>query len=49
MEALYQSVMAIPVNSVALLGLVQLIIIAGAVIFKFKIPVPQKENIDLKK
>lgn len=49
MEALYQSFMAIPVKSVGLLGLAQMIFIAGAVIFKFVIPVPKKEKIDLKK
>ena len=48
MEALYQSFMAIPIESVGILGLVQMIFIAGAVIFKFVIPVPKKEMVDLK-
>jgi hypothetical protein len=49
MEELYQSFMAIPIESVGLLGLLQMIIIAGAVIFKFEIPVPKKEKIELNK
>ena len=44
MEALYQSFMAIPLKSVGLLGLVQIIFIAGAVIFKLVITVPKKEK-----
>ena len=46
MEALYQSFMAIPIKSVGLLGLVQMMFIAGAVIFKIAIPTPKKEKID---
>lgn len=46
MEALYQSFMAIPIDSVGLLGLVQMILIAGAVVFQFVIPVPKKEKIN---
>jgi hypothetical protein len=46
MEALYQSFMAIPIESVGFLGLVQIIFIAGAVIFQLMIPVPKKEKID---
>ena len=42
MEALYQSF--IPLKSVGLLGLVQIIFIAGAVIFKLVITVPKKEK-----
>ncbi len=49
MEALYQSFMAIPIESVGLLGLVQMIFIVGAVIFKFMIPVPKKEKVDFYK
>jgi hypothetical protein len=44
MEALYQSFMAIPIKSVGLLGLVQMIFIAGAVIFKLVITVPKKDS-----
>ena len=46
MEVLYQSFMAIPIESVGILGLVQMIFIAGAVIFKFTVPAPKKEKID---
>ena len=46
MEALYQSFMAIPIKSVGMLGLVQMILIVGWVIFKLVIPVPKKEKID---
>jgi hypothetical protein len=49
MEALYQSFVAIPVKSVGLLGLVQMIFIAGVVIFKFVIPAPNKEKNDINK
>ena len=49
MEALYQSFMTIPIEAVGLSGLVQIIFIAGAVIFKSMIPVPKKEKIDLNK
>jgi hypothetical protein len=46
MEALYQSFMVIPIESVGILGLVQIIFIAGAVIFQLVIPVPKKEKVD---
>ena len=49
MEALYQSFMSIPIESVGILGLVQMIVIAGAVIFKLAVPAPQKERIDTNK
>jgi len=44
MEALYQSFMAIPITSVGILGLGQMIFIAGVVIFQLAIPVPKKEK-----
>ena len=46
MEALYQSFMVIPIKSVGILGLLQMICIAGALIFKFQISAPKKEKID---
>ncbi len=46
MEALYQSFQQIPVDAVGLQGLVQMIIVAGAVIFKFLIPKPKKKDRD---
>ena len=49
MEALYQSFMAIPVKSVGILGLVQMIFIVGALIFKLEMSAPKKEKIDLNK
>ena len=47
MEALYQSFMAIPIESVGILGLVQMIFIVGALIFKLEMSAPKKEKIDL--
>jgi hypothetical protein len=44
MEALYQSFMTIPIEAVGLLGLVQIIFIAGAMIFQLMIPVPKKKR-----
>ena len=46
MEALYQSFRAIPIKSVGILGLLQMICIAGVLIFKFQIVAPKKEKID---
>ena len=46
MEALYQSFMAIPIKSVGILGLLQMIFIVGALIFKLEILAPKKEKID---
>jgi len=46
MEALYQSFMVIPIKSVGILGLIQLIFVAGVMIFKLSIPAPKKEKID---
>lgn len=39
--------MAIPVKSVGLMGLVQMIFIAGIVIFKLALPAPKKEKIEI--
>jgi hypothetical protein len=46
MEALYQSFQQIPVDAVGLQGLVQIVLLAGAVIFKFLIPKPKKKDRD---
>ena len=46
MEALYQPFLAVPINSVGILGLIQMIFIAGALIFKLQIMAPKKEKID---
>ncbi len=46
MEALYQSFQQIPVDAVGLQGLVQMIILTGAVIFRFLIPKPKKKDRD---
>ena len=46
MEALYQSFMAIPIKSVGILGLVQMVSIVGVLIFKLAIPAPQKQKIN---
>jgi len=45
MEALYQSFLAIPVDAVSFQGLVQLVLISGAVIFKLVIPKPKNQKI----
>ena len=44
MESLYQSLMAIPIESMGLLGLVQVIFIAGVVVFQLVIPAPPKRK-----
>lgn len=44
MEALYQSFMAIPIESVGILGLIQMVFIAGVLIFKFGMPAPKKDR-----
>ena len=42
MEALYQSFQQIPIDAVSTQGLVQLVLIAGVLIFKLMIPAPKK-------
>ena len=42
MEALYQSFIAIPIESVGQIGLIQLVLIIGMVIFKVAMPSPKK-------
>jgi len=49
MEALYQSFMAIPIDSVGMLGLVQIVFITVVVIFKLVIPAPRKKSILINK
>ncbi len=46
MEALYQSFQQIPVDAVGLQGLVQMIVLAGAVVFRLLIPKPKKKDRD---
>ncbi len=46
MEPLYQSFLAIPIDAVGLQGLVQMVFIAGALIFKLVIPAPKRKKID---
>ena len=48
MELLCQSFMEIPVDVVALQGLIQLIVVSGVLIFKFMIPIPKKVKNDEK-
>jgi hypothetical protein len=45
MEPLYQSFLAIPIDAVGFQGMVQMVLIAGAVIFKLLIPAPKKKKI----
>ena len=45
MEPLYQSFLAIPIDAVGLQGVVQIVLLAGAVIFKLLIPAPKKKKI----
>jgi len=42
METLYQSFIVIPIESVGQIGLVQLVLIIGMVIFKVAMPSPKK-------
>ena len=50
MEALYQSFTAIPIESVGILGFVQMVLITGALIFQLVIPAPhKKKSIDISK
>ncbi len=49
MEPLYQSFLAIPIDAVGLQGLVQMVFVAGAVIFKLLIPAPKKKEVDFDK
>ena len=44
MEAIYQSFMEIPIHAVKFQGLILMILIIGAFIFKFVIPSPKKEK-----
>ena len=44
MEALYQSFVAIPIKSVGIFGLLQMIFIAGAFVFKLGMPAPKKND-----
>lgn len=46
MEALYQSFMEIPISAVKFQGLIQMILVVGALIFKFVIPAPKKKKKD---
>lgn len=45
MEALYQSFMEVPISTVKFQGLIQTILVAGALIFKFVIPAPKKKTV----
>ncbi|MEE8430383.1 MAG: hypothetical protein V3S16_03965 [Candidatus Desulfatibia sp.] len=44
MEALYQSFQQIPIEAVGLQGLVQIVLLVGAVAFRFLIPKPKKKD-----
>jgi len=44
MKALYQSFIEIPVSAVSFQGLIQMIAVAGVVIFKILMPKPKKKD-----
>jgi len=44
MEALFQSFLVIPISAVKLQGLIMMILVAGALIFKLVIPAPKKKK-----
>ena len=45
MEALFHSFLEIPVETVSMLGLIQLILVVGVLMFKLRVPKPKKELI----
>jgi hypothetical protein len=45
MEALFHSFLEIPVKIVSMIGLIQLVLVIGVLIFKIRIPKPKKETI----
>ncbi len=47
MEPLYQPFLAIPIDAVGLWGMVQMVLVAGAVIFRLVVPAPKKKEIDI--
>jgi hypothetical protein len=46
MEALFHSFLKIPVETVSMLGLIQLVLVVGVLMFKLRIPKPKKELIN---
>ncbi len=46
MEALFHSFLEIPVETVSMLGLIQLILVVGVLMFKLRMPKPKKELIN---
>jgi hypothetical protein len=46
MEALFHSFLEIPVETVSRLGLVQLVLVVGVLMFKLRVPKPKKELIN---
>lgn len=45
MEALFHSFLEIPIQTVSMIGLIQLVLVTGVLMFKLRIPKPQKETI----
>jgi hypothetical protein len=45
MEALFHSFLEIPVETVSMLGLIQLVLVVGVLMFKLRVPKPKKELI----
>jgi len=46
MEALFHSFLEIPIKTVSMLGLIQLVLVVGVLIFKLRIPKPKKEMLN---
>ena len=46
MEALFHSFLEIPVETVSMLGLIQLVLVVGVLMFKLRVPKPKKELIN---
>ena len=46
MEALFHSFLVIPVKTVSMIGLLQLVLVVGVLMLKLRIPKPKKELIN---
>lgn len=43
MEALFHSFLEIPIETVSMIGLIQLVLVVGVLMLKLRIPKPKKE------
>ena len=46
MEALFHTFLEIPIETVSMLGLIQLVLVVGVLMFKLRIPKPKKEMLN---